>query len=255
MQHILCQHCAMRIVCPECQSAYNVGSLIKNAILVCHRCDTEFDTFGNRIDDNNPTKQVFLDQENAAPTFGIHDLMQSGMNNRQQHIIIWMLLVLFTLSAIGLATRWSHWQYNGMIRGYVVQSDNTTPILDRDWFINPASVSTQWVTRDDQSIALLIEGEVENQLATILPPPEIQITFVTQTGQNIQMIQGITEPSDLKTLQHAPYASPAIDEVPVLSSGKRGFMLLIEDAPNSTQHILLHALAVQRQQLQKPLDL
>ncbi len=244
----------MRIVCPECQSAYSVGPLIKNAILVCHRCDTEFDTFGNRLDANNPTKQVFIDQEHAAPTFGIRDLMQSGMYNRHQRIGLWMLLILLILGISGVGVRWQHWQYNSSIRGFLVEQQTDQAILDRDWHINPESVSTQWITRNDQSLALLIEGEVKNLLAIALPAPEIQITFVTQTGKNIQITQAITEPSSLKKLQTAPYASPGIDHIPVQSSGKRGFMLMIEDAPSSTQHILLHALAVQRQQ-HKSLDL
>ena len=32
----------MHISCPHCNAAYNVGPLIKNAVLVCHRCHTEF---------------------------------------------------------------------------------------------------------------------------------------------------------------------------------------------------------------------
>lgn len=32
----------MHISCPHCNAAYNVGPIIKNAVLVCHRCHTEF---------------------------------------------------------------------------------------------------------------------------------------------------------------------------------------------------------------------
>ncbi len=42
----------MHISCPHCDAAYEVGPLIKNAILVCHRCHTEFN-----IDDAHSKQQ------------------------------------------------------------------------------------------------------------------------------------------------------------------------------------------------------
>ncbi|MDX8396621.1 MAG: hypothetical protein R8K22_09425 [Mariprofundaceae bacterium] len=37
------QHGGMRIVCPHCQATYQIDTLIRNAMLVCHRCKNEFD--------------------------------------------------------------------------------------------------------------------------------------------------------------------------------------------------------------------
>jgi len=236
----------MRIVCPECHAAYQVGAIIKNAILVCHRCQTEFDTMGNRIVKENETSKIFKAQEEAAPTFGISDLLQSGMQTQKDRIWVFMVLLLIVISAAGAAIRWQHWQYNGFVRAIQMEVSPTTPVLDRDWLIIPDSIHARWLTRDDQSLVLWIEGRVQSLVNTSLPTPEVKITFVTQTGKNVEVIQAITEPADIQTYQAVPYVSPPVDEIPVPSRGTRGFILLIEDAPHSTQHILLHALAVQK---------
>ncbi|MDX8387766.1 MAG: hypothetical protein R8M46_04420 [Ghiorsea sp.] len=236
----------MRIVCPECHAAYQVGSLIKNAILVCHRCDTEFDTFGNKIVEDNETSKIFEQQEAHAPTFGLHDLIHAGMKGRREYLLAWMIIILVLLSATGIAMRWQHWQFSGVVRAFNIETEPATLILDRDWRVLPETIHTQWLTRDDQSLALVVDGQVENLVSIALPTPEIRITFVTQTGQNIVRTLPITEPTDIKSLQAVPFTSPPVDNTPIPSLGKRGFLLLIEDAPQSTQHILIHALAKQR---------
>ncbi len=236
----------MRIVCPKCHAAYQVGAVIKNAILVCHRCNTEFDTYGNTVTADSETTKQFEALEENAPTFGLYDLVQTGIKNPHNYIWISMMFVLLLIIVSGIVMHWQHWKYSSLARAYQLQSNLSASVLDRDWRILPDTVTTQWLERDDQSLALLIEGEVENLVASELPTPEIRITFVTRTGKNIEIVQPITEPADLKTLKSAPFTSPPIDKTPVAYLGKRGFLLLIEDAPRSTQHILLHALAIQR---------
>ena len=236
----------MRIVCPKCQAAYNLGPMIKNAILICHRCDTEFDTYGNKIVAHSEAQQVFKAQEEAAPTFGIHHLIQSGMQNKNQHIWLWMVLVLLVLSAVGLSLRWEHWQLQSSIRGYSLQGNPSALVLDRDWRISAESVSTQWLEREDKSIVLLIEGEGEHMVNTPRPLPEIQLLFVSQMGQKIERIEVITEPASIPTMQAVPFASPPLDTLPLSGLSTRSFMLLLEEVPDSTVHILLHALATQR---------
>ncbi len=236
----------MRIVCPKCHAAYQVDAVIKNAILVCHKCHTEFDTFGNLVTPDTETSQIFKAQEENAPTFGLYDLVQTGFRNQHSHVWFFMIIVLMTISAAGVFLHWNHWQYNSLVRGYQLESNLSAAVTDRDWHILPESVHLQWLTRDDQSLALLVEGQVESLVMAPLPTPEIKVTFVTQTGKNIDLIQAVTEPAELATLRAVPFASPPVDKTPVSAMGKRGFLLLIEDAPSSTQHILLHALAVQR---------
>jgi len=235
----------MRIVCPECHAAYQVGAVIKNAILVCHRCDTEFDTYGNKIAPENETQQIFKNQEENAPTFGLSDLMQSGMKGQKEQVWLWLFLVLLTLSVLGIAMQWQHWQFSGVVRAIEIETQTPAEVLDRDWRILPESVDSQWLKREDDSLVLIISGKVENQVATSLSPPEIRVTFNTQIGENIVMTMPITEPADIKTLKTVPFSSPPVDNTPVSMLKSRGFMLLIENAPQTTQHILLHAIATQ----------
>ena len=241
----------MRIVCPECHAAYQVGAIIKNAILVCHRCNTEFDTYGNRITEDNETAAVFKQQEEHAPTFGVKDLVQSGMSGKKEQVWLWMILILLALTFAGVAVQWEHWKFNSMARAVSIEANQDAPILDRDWKIIAGTVQSQWLKRKDGSLALVIEGEVQNLVGTALPPPEIKITFVTQIGKNIEMVLPITEPADLETLQNVPFVSPPVDKTSVPMLSTRGFLLLIEDAPQATQHILLHAIAAQRKSVQK----
>jgi len=241
----------MRIVCPECHAAYQLGAIIKNAILVCHRCNTEFDTYGHRITDDSQTAAIFKQQEEHAPTFGIQDLAQSGMNNQRKSILLWMILVLTLLSMAGVAVQWQHWQWSGLARAFTLETDQTQSILDRDWHILPETVQSQWLTRDDQSTVLIVSGEVGSLVYAAMPVPDIKVTFITQTGENMEISQAMTEPADMPTLSSAPFISPAIDTVPITALGKRGFLLLIEDVPMSTQHMLLHAVAVQHHQTPK----
>lgn len=236
----------MRIVCPECHAAYQVGAMIKNAILVCHRCNTEFDSYGNKIVEESEISQILSQQQSVAPTFGIHELKQAGLQKHHAHIWVWMSLVLLALSAAGLVWHWPTWQYHADIRGYLVGTQPQQTVLDRDWLILPESVHSQWLVRDDKSIVLIIEGKVRNQLNTPLPAPEIQISFNTQTGQDYTLIQAITEPPSLSTLQASPFISPPVDSTRIRSLGERGFILLIKDTPRSSQQFVMHALAVQR---------
>ena len=236
----------MRVVCPECFASYQVEAVVKNAVLVCHKCNTEFDSYGNRVVAGDATSQFFQTQEEKAPTFGIKDLMQSGMNKRRQHVWLWMSLILLLIAAGGIAYNWNLWSHHGVFRGYQLQIQSSAPILDSDWQVNPESVHTEWIKRDDGSLALIIEGEASNMVGYPLPPPELNITFITQTGQNTEVIQPITEPADMQTLTASPYVSPPVDKTPVFPLASRGFILVLEDVPLSTQHIVLHALAVQR---------
>ncbi|HID37131.1 MAG TPA: hypothetical protein EYP39_07150 [Ghiorsea sp.] len=236
----------MRVICPECFASYQIEAVVKNAVLVCHKCDTEFDGFGNKVVAGDATSQLFQAQEEHAPTYGIKDLAQSGMQKKKQHAWLWMSLILLILTTAGIANHWHLWSHHGVFRGYFLQVQQGSPVLDSDWQVTPDSVHSQWLKRDDGSLALVVEGEVRNLLSIPLPPPEVKVTFITQTGQNDEIIQPITEPASLAVLKASPFVSPAVDKTSVFPLGSRGFILVLEDVPLSTQNIELHALAVQR---------
>ena len=245
--HKLCQTSPMRVICPECFTSYQIEAVVKNAVLVCHKCNTEFDSYGNKVVAGDATSQFFQTQEEHAPTFGLKDLVQSGMGKRKQHVWLWMSLILLLIAAAGVAFNWNLWSHHGVFRGYQLQVQTDAPVLDSDWQIDPDSVHSQWLKRDDGSLVLIVEGEVSNQLSFPLAPPELKVTFITQTGENNVVIQPITEPASIDTLKATPYVSPPVDKTSVFPLGSRGFILVLEDVPLSTQNIILHALAVQRQ--------
>ncbi|MDQ7003100.1 MAG: hypothetical protein Q9N02_10535, partial [Ghiorsea sp.] len=177
--------------------------------------------------------------------------VQSGMNGKKEHVWLWMILILLALIFTGVAVQWEHWQFNSMARAVSIESNQGSPILDRDWKIIANTVQSQWLKRNDGSLALVIEGQVQNLVGITLPPPEIKITFVSQIGKNIEMVLPMTEPADLEALQNVPFISPPVDTTPVSMLATRGFLLLIEDAPQATEHILIHAIATQRQSAQQ----
>ncbi len=56
----------MHISCPHCHATYKVGPLIRNAILVCHRCRTEFSLDDRPIAQQQPEE---ADTEHSLPLF------------------------------------------------------------------------------------------------------------------------------------------------------------------------------------------
>jgi len=58
----------MHISCPHCNAAYNVGPAIKNAVLVCHRCHTEFN-----MGDEARKQQEERDSAANAPSLPLFD--------------------------------------------------------------------------------------------------------------------------------------------------------------------------------------
>ncbi|MDX8403416.1 MAG: hypothetical protein R8K54_03305 [Mariprofundaceae bacterium] len=57
----------MHISCPHCNAAYEVGPMIKNAMLVCHRCHTEFSPDSELIEQQKKIESEATDQ--SLPLF------------------------------------------------------------------------------------------------------------------------------------------------------------------------------------------
>jgi hypothetical protein len=63
----------MIISCPKCKAQYKLDSLIKNAILVCHRCGTEF----------NPNQETKPAQMRIAQGVSLFDAAQQQVNKKE----------------------------------------------------------------------------------------------------------------------------------------------------------------------------
>ncbi|MDQ7004376.1 MAG: hypothetical protein Q9N67_05470 [Ghiorsea sp.] len=244
--HNLCQTWHMRVICPQCFASYQIEAVIKNAILVCHKCNTEFDSYGNKVISGDTASQCFQAQEDKAPTFGLKDLAQSGMQKKDSHVWLWMSLVLLLLTIAGTVVNRNLWLHHTVFRGYQLQIQTDAPVLDSDWQVEPNSLHSQWLKRKDGSLVLIVEARVRNLLNISLPPPEIKIVLVSQAGENHEVIQPMTEPASIDTFKAVPFISPPVDKTAVFPLGSRGFILILEDVPPSTQSIELHALPVQR---------
>jgi len=117
-------------------------------------------------------------------------------------------------------------------------------VRDKDWYIIPETVHGQWLTRDDESRILMIEGRVANRLYSELSPPQIQVHFFDDSGLDQllgEVILPITEHHGIEQLKHEPFEMPDIDRVPVEAQGERGFFLVLDSPPERTADFALTA--------------
>jgi len=70
----------MRITCPHCNASYEVGQIIKNAVLVCHRCHAEFSMLDKPLGSENKT---VTDQDRTLPLFEKPSDGHSGSTNSE----------------------------------------------------------------------------------------------------------------------------------------------------------------------------
>jgi len=74
----------MHISCPHCKAAYEIGTPIKNAVLVCHRCHTEF-----RMDEGvieHSREDAAEPSESSLPLFERTDSRQRQAENEAGNI-------------------------------------------------------------------------------------------------------------------------------------------------------------------------
>lgn len=336
------QHCRMQINCPQCHAVYEVGPLIKNAVLICHRCNTEFGADGKAISskdkkaqpaDNGLTlfehaasdgeKQAAPSPETAvedaadeaqgkemtAATDASRKSIQESENTVRKNGILsiskileespdkappampkqetaeippsaveedagehppaateenagepialrrgksriwpWLTAILLLLGGGGFYFKQDVWLNHPWVRSMLININIPLPLRNEDWVVVSDNVQAQWITRQDNSRALLIEGTVENQLYCSMTPPKILIRFFEPASDSViaEQLKNITEPPTAKQIEQAPYIAPAIDKVPVESRGTRAFILIIEESPEGANHFELSPIALPR---------
>lgn len=279
----------MRIHCPQCHAAYEIGPLFKNAVFVCHRCQTEFAIDGADSPAGNPDR---LPADNSLPLFiqaasddtprhsrtvhatpeerrSIADIPEThaqretspetptatnalipptSLRRKKSRIWPWMVMILLLLGGSGFYFKQDAWLNHPWVRSLLLNARIALPPRNEDWRIVSESVHGEWITRQDGSRILLIEGKVENRLYYSMNPPAILVRFFAP-GANEPVAEQtlpITEPPVLKQIQRAPYISPGKDSVPIESRGGRTFMLVIEGSPEGANHFELSPVAVAR---------
>ena len=293
----------MHITCPHCNAAYEVGPVIKNALLVCYRCHAEFGIdkrqFEAREESSAATKQeeslpLFEHAENStqgkseedeysekqlpddpipepkAPrpepekvanreseSEGLNITAAASENDtnplpparKTAAIWPWLFFILLIIGGSGFWYKQDVWLDHAWVRSTLINMHLPVEVRDKDWQIVPESVHGQWLTRDDNSSILMIEGRVANRLFCELSPPMIQVNFFDDSG--LDRILGettlpITEPPSIEQVKHAPFEMPNIDRVPVEAQGERGFFLVIDSLPDRTADFTLTAVVIKR---------
>ncbi len=345
----------MHITCPHCSATYEVGPVIKNALLVCFRCHAEFNVDETPIEAKSD-HSALIEQEEVLPLFdhveksrselsaadenpdepdadesvsieeigepgseseseeahmetnpeaGCEDVVdielteieedtlpvtqspdeesdepaeavpeklpeaeteeteaepegadeEKPLNEEPQETVLppargraaiwpWLIVILLMIGGSGFWYKQDVWLDHPWVRSVLINMHLPVQVRDRDWHIIPESVHGQWLTRDDQSRVLVIEGRVANRLYSELSPPQIQVQFFDDSG--LDQILGkvtvaITEPPGIEQIKHAPFVSPEIDRVPVEAQGERGFFLVLDSLPERTADFTLTA--------------
>jgi len=274
----------MRIVCPHCQAVYRIAGLAPGAILVCHRCGTEFTTEApeeaaatavpdeqlslfNRTGSNaktKPKKQPGRSTPTAKtatpqqePTTSTSSVAEAGANEegdlafpvrRAARIWPWLVGTLLLAATSGFLIQKDAWLDNIWLRSTFINLGLPVDVRDQDWVVLPESVRAQWLKRDDNSRILVIEGRLANQLTCELPLPKIAIDFYADDAPDTIVrteLVTITLPPDMQTIRHAPYRTPAVDDVPVAPRSERGFLLVLESLPSRIADFTLTTKAMQ----------
>ena len=307
----------MHISCPHCKATYEIGTVIKNSVLVCYRCHTEFgvdETPGrvenetNTVDDQEQSLPLFIHAESLhteteqpivdpfieqrkEPLVDIEltefeeeqtieelaeqqhqpepvaekqeaaeehstkehsDIVEhvaSAAENEplppaRENVTIWpwLVVILLIIGGVGFWYKQDVWLENPWVRSTLINMHLPVEVRDRDWQIIPESVRGQWLTRDDQSPVLVIEGRIANRLYCELAPPQIQVHFFDDSGLDQvlgEVTLSITEPPSIEQVKHAPFEMPGIDRVPVGAQGERGFFLVLDSLPERTADFTL----------------
>jgi len=274
------QHAVMRIVCPHCQAVYRIAGLAPGAILVCHRCGTEFttDTPSEEVSAVVADEQLSLfnrtspkgraatkrslaqtghaatpaadshiaDTESATVT-GDDDVL-TFPTRRAARIWPWLVGTLLLAASSGFIAQKDAWLDNIWLRSTLINLGLPVDVRDQDWLVMPESVRAQWLKRDDNSRVLVIEGRLANQLTCELPLPKIAIDFYADDAPDTIVrteLVTVTLPPDMQTIRHAPYRTPAVDDVPVAPRSERGFLLVLESLPSRIADFTLTAKAMQ----------
>jgi len=221
----------MQVTCPHCQATYELDAQIQKAILVCHRCQTEFTT---------PEADIAFEALDIATPSPSSNTLQSFTpmpKRKKSSVWPWLTFILLCLTATGAAYEQQAWLQQPWVRTILLQFHYPLTTQSSDWLILKDQSHLQWMDRQDDSRVLLITGAIQNQLFAEQLPPPLQIDFFD--APNSAPIQSITLPirlpPNLPQIRHAPYDPPQQDTNPIAAHSSRPFTLVLENIPESTR--------------------
>jgi len=254
-----CSHISMwvmLVICPQCKAQYQLGSVIKNAILVCHRCGDEFDVeaqpeqdilndepslFEGNPSPSFPEERVDIPTPTDAETPMPANQSTLSPRRKQAHIWPWLIFVLLCIAGLGVWKNQHLWLEQPWARSLMMNLKLPVTFNANDWSIATNSLHSQWINRQDDSRILLISGYIHNQLLSdqLVPPLRINFHEVPNGPVLSTYTMPITEPPSLPQIRHAPFLSPDIDSVPIAARGMRAFTLIIENPPEGSREFTL----------------
>jgi len=157
-------------------------------------------------------------------------------------IMPWLIGVIFLIVGTGFWLNHDVWMDNPWLRSVMLNIGLDLEIRDKDWLVDPDSVSATWLERSNKETVLVITGEVNNLLQTDLLPPKIHFTLFARDNPDELILERdltITRPPLMQAIRQAPYLPPPRDNTPVAALGKRGFVLVLEDMPQNAGNFSL----------------
>ncbi|MDQ6954541.1 MAG: hypothetical protein Q9M20_03770 [Mariprofundaceae bacterium] len=234
----------MFVSCPQCKAQYLLEANIKNVILICHRCDTEFSSEPDIKDgahSPNIAARPELRLDSGNEVLAVMPLPEKMVLPKRGKVRVWpwLILVLLCAAGLGIWNNQNQWLSQPWVRSLMMNVKLPITPEARDWELVEESLNSQWVDRQDGSRVLVVSGYIHNRLLSDQIPPSLRVRFfdVPHSSAVDTRSVAIYEPPSLVAIQHAPYLPPPIDQVPVSAGGQRAFTLILENIPEQYQEI------------------
>jgi len=199
-------------------------------------------------DEAEPESETAPQPEDEAKQDSIQDDdIPSGPPPRARaRIMPWLITVVLLIGGTGFWVNHDAWLDDPWLRSVLINAGIDMEIRDKDWLVDPDSVSAVWVERKGADTALVITGEVGNRLQTDLQPPLIHVTLFARDNPDEVITERdmiITRPPLMQSIRRAPFIAPPRDNTPVAALEKRGFVLVLENLPQNAGNFTLQAKA------------
>jgi len=220
----------MHVTCPQCHATYQLKQDVHHALLVCHRCQTEFTT------DNMSTPHTPLHENTTPPPL---DAMPLAPQRKKVRLWPWLTVVLLIITGFGIQYNQDIWLQQAWVRNILAQLHYPLHTQANDWLILRNQSHRQWMTRQNGSKVLILTGSIQNRLDAPQLPPQLIVQFydAANTSPTQSSTLSITMPPSLPQIRHAPYIAPDIDLTPISAHGQRDFTFVFEQIPEQSREI------------------
>jgi len=227
-QRLTLQYAGMLLICPHCQACYSFPEHCAEAEFACCHCRQPL-----RIEHPLQPDEDFTPNQLLAPL---------PLQRRDARLWRWFVLMLLLVAGGGFMLQKDAWLDNRWFRSALISIGVDLPARARDWQIEPASIQPRWITRDDDSRVLLIQGKIQNLLSSNMPAPLFLVTFFSadQPDQPLSssVAHAIRPPQD-DNIRSSAFLNPALDLSLISAGSSRPFIILLQNVPDNTADFTL----------------